>query len=104
MFSSRQGASESIASWSSRIDTMQSGLREAAYRICEDKEVIRAMGFINHPAKACFMQRLSNEGIQTIVRSKGETTLLSTCIDTTLEEELTILSAKERGFSAQKGY
>ena len=38
MFSSRQVASESIASWSSRIDTMESELREAAYRICEDEK------------------------------------------------------------------
>ena len=52
MFSSRQGACESIASWSSRIDTMQSELREAAYRIYEDEEVILAMGLINHLAKA----------------------------------------------------
>jgi len=34
MFSRGQGASGSIASWSSRIDTMQSELREAAYRMC----------------------------------------------------------------------
>ena len=95
MFSSRQGASESIASWSSRIDTMQSELREAAYRICEE-EVIGAMGLINHLAKACFVQGLSNERIQTIVRSKGETALLSTCIDAALEEESAILSARER--------
>jgi hypothetical protein len=33
MFSSRQGNYESIASWSSRIDTMQSELRESACRI-----------------------------------------------------------------------
>jgi len=44
MFSSRQGASESIASWSGRINIMQSKLREAAYRICEDEEVIGALG------------------------------------------------------------
>ena len=104
MFSSRQGASESIASWSSRIDTMQSELREAAYRICEDEEVIGAMGLINHLAKACFVQGLSNERIQTIVRSKGETALLSTCIDAALEEESAILSARERGFSVHKSY
>jgi len=71
MFSSRQDASESIASWSSRIDTMQSELREAAYRISKDEEVIGAMGLINHLAKACFVQALSNERIQTLVRSKG---------------------------------
>jgi len=104
MFSSRHGASESIASWSSRIDTLQSELREAAYRICEDEEVIGAMGLINHLAKACFMQGLSKERIQTIVRSKGKTALLSACIDTALEEELAILSARERGFSVQRSF
>jgi hypothetical protein len=33
------------------------------------------------------------------VRSKGETALLSTCIDAALEEESAILPARERGFS-----
>jgi hypothetical protein len=60
MFSSRQGANESIASWISRIDILQSELTGTAYRICEDVEVIGAMGFINHLAKACFVQGLSN--------------------------------------------
>jgi hypothetical protein len=55
MFSSRQGTSESISSWSSRIDTMQSEMREVAYRIYEDEEVILAMGLINHLAKTCFV-------------------------------------------------
>lgn len=55
MFSSRQGASESISSWSSRIDTMHSEMREVAYRIYEDEEVILAMGLINHLAKTCFV-------------------------------------------------
>jgi len=102
MFSSRQGASESIASWSSRIDTMQSELREAAYRTCKDEEVIGTMGLIKHLAKACFAQGLCNERIQTIVRSKGETALLPACIVTALEEESEILSAIERGFSVQR--
>ena len=102
MFSSRQGASESIASWSSWIDTIQSELREATYRICD--EVIGAMGLINHLAKACFVQELNNERIQTIVRSKGETALLSACIYTALEVESAILSARERGFSVQRNF
>jgi hypothetical protein len=97
MFSSRQGASESIGSWSSWIDTMQSELREAAYRICEDEEIIGAMGLINHLANACFLQGLSNERIQTIERSKGETALLSPFEDAALEEASAILSARERG-------
>lgn len=84
MFSSRQGNHESIASWSSRIDTMQSELREAVYRICGEDELIGAMGLINHLAKACFVQGLVNERIQTIVRAKGEAAALSVCIDTAL--------------------
>jgi hypothetical protein len=55
MFCSRQGVSESIALWGSRIDTRQSELREVVYRICRGKEVISAMGLNNHLAKTCFM-------------------------------------------------
>jgi len=83
---------------------MHSELRKVEYRVCEDEEVICAMGLINHLVKACLVQRLSNRRTQTIVWSEGETALLSTCIDTALEEELTVLSVRERGFSVQKGY
>jgi hypothetical protein len=96
MFNSRQGLNEGIASWSSRIDTMQSELREAAYRLCEEGDAVGAVALINHLTKACFVQGLSNDKIQTIVRSKGETALLSTCIDATLEEESALVSARER--------
>jgi hypothetical protein len=60
MFSSRQDVHESFASWSSRIDTMQSQLREASFRICSGDEVIGSMGLINHLPKACFVQGLTN--------------------------------------------
>jgi hypothetical protein len=102
MFSSRQGNHETVASWSSRMDTMQSELREAAFKICENGEVVGAMGLINHSAKACFVQGLANERIQTIVRAKGECVALSICIDAALEEESAILSMKERGFAPQR--
>jgi hypothetical protein len=104
MFSSRQGPNENIASWSSRIDTMQSQFREAAYRICSEEEVVGAMGLINHLAKACFVQGLGNERVQTIVRTKGETALLSECIDTAMEEESAILSVRERGIAAPRSH
>jgi hypothetical protein len=71
---------------------MQSELREAAYRLGAKEEVVGAMALINHLAKACFVQGLSHNKIQTIVRSKGESALLSTCIDGALEEESAILS------------
>jgi len=89
MFSSRQGASDIILSWSSRIDTMQSELRETAHRICDD-DAIDAMGLINHLAKAYFLQWLRNERIQNITRSKGNTALLSPCIDAGIQEKLII--------------
>jgi hypothetical protein len=81
---------------------MQSELREATFRICEEGEVVGAMGLINHLAKACFVQGLFNKRNQTIVRAKGESVALLVCIDAALEEESTILSVKERGFAPQK--
>ena len=75
---------------------MQSELREAAYRMWKDEEVIGAVGLIIHLATACFVQRLSNEIIKTIVLSKGETAMLTTFINAALQEESAILSAGDR--------
>ena len=96
MFSARQGKNESIASWGNKIGELQTDLREAARRVCRPEEILGAIGLINHLGKACFTQGLSNERIQTIVRSRGESILLSQTIELSLEEESAILSAKER--------
>jgi hypothetical protein len=61
MFSARQSASESIANWGSKIDTLQTDLREAARRVCKPEEIVGAMGLINHLGKACFIQGLHYE-------------------------------------------
>ena len=61
----------------SRIDEKQKELREAATRICKPEEMVEAVGLICHLGKACFVQELNNERIQTIVRSRGESILLS---------------------------
>jgi hypothetical protein len=53
MFSARQSASESIASWGSKIDTLQTDLREAARRVCKPDEIVGAIGLRNHLGKAC---------------------------------------------------
>ena len=103
MFNARQGRNESIASWGNKIDELQTDLREAARRVCRPEEILGAVGLINHLGKACFIQGLSNERIQTIVRSRGETILLSQAIEISLEEESAILSAKERSPSAANG-
>ena len=103
MFSARQAKNESIASWGNKIDELQTDLREAARRVCKPEEILGAIGLINHLGKACFIQGLYNERIQTIVRSRGESILLSQAIEISLEEESAILSAKERSPSAANG-
>ena len=100
---SRQGKNESIVSWGNKIDELETYLREAARSVCRPEEILGATGLINHLGKACFIQGLSNERIQTIVRSRGETFLLSQAIEISLEEESAILSAKERSPSAANG-
>jgi len=103
MFSARQGKNENIASWGNKIDELQTDLREAARRVCKPEEILGAIGLINHLGKACFIQGLFNERIQTIVRSRGESILLSQAIEISLEEESAILSVKERSPSAANG-
>ena len=95
MFSARQGKIESIASWGNQIDELQTELREAARRVCKGEDILGAIGLINHLRKACFIQGLSNERMQTIVRTRGESILLSQAIELSLEEERAILLAKE---------
>jgi hypothetical protein len=51
---------------------MQSELREAVYRVCEEGEAVGTMALINHLAKACFVQGLTNDRIKTIIRSNDQ--------------------------------
>ena len=71
MFNARQNKNESIASWGNKIDALQTDLREAARWVCKSEEILGAIGLINHLGKACFIQGLYIERIQTIVRSRG---------------------------------
>jgi len=96
MFSARQEKGEGVASWGSRTDEMQTELREAAKRVCKPEELLGAIGLINHLGKACFIQGLQNERIQTIVRSRGESILLSQAVKISLKEEGTISSTREK--------
>jgi len=103
MFSARQSKYESIASWGHKIDELQTDVREAARRVCKPEEILGAIGLINHLGKACFVQGLYNELIQTIVRSRGESVLLSQAIEISLEELSAILSVKEKSPTAASG-
>jgi hypothetical protein len=75
---------------------MQTELREAAKRVCRPEEIQGAIGLINHLGKACSIQGLQNERIQTIVRSRGESIFLSQAVEISLEEECAILSIWEK--------
>jgi len=103
MFSARQGKNENIASWGNKLDELQTDLREADRRVCKPEEILGAIGLNNHLGKACFIQGLYNERIQTIVQSRGESILLSQAIEISLEEESAILSVKGRSPSAANG-
>ena len=96
MFSAKQEKGENVASWGSRIDEIQTDLTEAAKRVCKAEEIMGAVGLINHLGKACFIQGLHNERIQTIVRSRGESILLSQAIEISVEEEGATLSVREK--------
>ena len=58
-----------------KLDELQSDLWEAARRVYKPEKILGAIGLINHLGKACFIQGLHNERIQTIVRSRGESIL-----------------------------
>jgi hypothetical protein len=60
------------------------------------------MGLINHLAKACFVQGSTDERIKMNVRAKEDTALLSTCIDTAMEQEPAVMLVKKRSFSVPK--
>ena len=51
MFTARQGKGESVASWGSHIDEMQTTLREAARMICKPEEILEAIGPIRYLGK-----------------------------------------------------
>jgi hypothetical protein len=103
MFSAGQGKSESIVSWGNQIDSLQTDLREATRQVCKPKELSGAIGLISHLGKACFIQGLYSERIQTIVRSRGDSILLSQAIEISLEEESAILSVKEKSPATANG-
>ena len=75
-----------VASWGNLIDEMQTEVREAARRDCKPKEIRGAVGLIGHLGKACVIQGLSSERIQTIVRGRGESIALSQAVELSLEE------------------
>ena len=78
---------------------MQTEMREAYWRVCKPEEILGAVGIICHLGKACFIQGINSEQIQTIVRSRGESIVLSKAVEISLEE-CALLSNREKSMAA----
>jgi hypothetical protein len=103
MFCARESKNKRIASWGHKTDELQTDLRDASRRGFKPEEILGAISLINHLGKICFVQGLYNERIQTIVRSRGESSLLSQPIEISLEEEGAVPSVKEKSPTAVNG-
>ncbi|XP_046986325.1 uncharacterized protein LOC124556409 [Schistocerca americana] len=99
IFQARQGQGEPIAMWASRIDEMQRDFREAVNRVTARENLRGAIELVDSLGRACFIQGLSNDRIQTIVRSRGDEITLAAAVELALQEESAILSMKERGLA-----
>jgi hypothetical protein len=94
LFNSKQGPSEIVATWGSRIDTMSSDLTEAMIHHLPERQHEGAIAFLKYITKACFIQGLHDERIQTGVRARDEKMLLPNAVEVALEEESAILAGK----------
>lgn len=94
LFNSKQGGSEGVASWGSRIDAMSSELTEAMVRLLPTRHHEGAIAFLKYISKACFIQGLQDERVQTVVRARDEKMLLPNAVEIALEEESAILSGR----------
>ncbi|XP_046997921.1 uncharacterized protein LOC124613272, partial [Schistocerca americana] len=99
IFQARQGQGEPIAMWASRIDEVQRDFREAVNRVTARENLRGAIELVDSLGRACFIQGLSNDRIQTIVRSRGDEITLTAAVELALQEESAILSMKERGLA-----
>ncbi|XP_049957929.1 uncharacterized protein LOC126474502 [Schistocerca serialis cubense] len=104
IFQARQGQGEPIAMWASRIDEMQRDFREAVNRVMARENLRGAIEQVDSLGRACFIQGLSNDRIQTIVRSRGDEITLAAAVELALQEESAILSMKERGLAPRVTY
>ena len=95
LFGARQGKNESVSEWIQKIQRFSSKFREAALQDCEDDERIGIVALADKLRNICFVQGISSDRIQTIVRSRNGNTF-DEIAETALEEESAIFSKNER--------
>jgi hypothetical protein len=95
LFGARQGKNESVSEWIQKIQRLSSKFREAALQYFEDDEHIGIVALADKLRNICFVQGISSDRIQTIVRSRNGNTF-DEIAETALEEESAIFSKNER--------
>jgi hypothetical protein len=99
MFNARQSKHERVAAWCSRLDQLVSDFRDAAIEGATSSEMCGITKLVSQLGKACFIQGLANERIQTVVLDRNPSHIIeATEIGT--EEECALVSAKEKSLNA----
>jgi len=95
LFSARQGKSESMSDWIQTTQRLGSEFGDVALQNCEPDEKVGILTLADKLRNICFMQGLSSDSIQTIVRSRNHDNF-DDIVETALEEESAIQSKFER--------
>ena len=102
LFSTKQTKLESVSEWIQRVQKLGSNFRDAALQDCEQDERAGILTLADKLRNICFIQGLSSDRIQTIVRSRNYVSF-DEIAETALEEESAIVSKNERHKSAGSG-
>jgi predicted LPLAT superfamily acyltransferase len=95
MFNARQAKYDKVAVWCSRLDQFSSDFRSTAIEGATSFEMCGITKLVPQLGKACFIQRLANERIQTVVRARNPTHITEAA-EISTEEESASLSAEEK--------
>lgn len=99
LFTSKQGATETVAQWGSRLDAMAMDLRRevrSRLEILEEQDNEKytegGLRLIGEFLKGTFVAGLKDDRIKYIVKAKGEEGSLAQLIETALQEESEVKS------------
>jgi hypothetical protein len=100
LFTAKQGNSEAVAQWGSRIDNMGLDLmREAKTRIekINPNSVEGGIILVSEFMKGTFVAGLKDDRIKYIVKARGEDDSLAQLVETALQEKSEVKSQKCKG-------
>jgi hypothetical protein len=100
LFTTKQGMSETVAQWGSRIDNMGLDLmREARTRIerINPRAVEGGTILVSEFMKGSFVAGLKDDRIKYVVKAKGEEHSLAQLVEIALQEESEVKSQKCKG-------